>query len=393
MLDGSAIAAILTGVLALMGALATAWMSSWNGERLQTRANRKALAQYSAPLLIAAWDLANWFFDILEEDNYSPQRCKAYGDGWDSKFTSYLIGQYFAGVHIIREMTSFFAHMRDERADTLKKLLWKIQDEFKSMHYEGRESLEMRWFEGDMLAVQEHLTVASDVDGDGTAAEMRTIGWVEFQKKYAKTFGSKDDGESPALKELFEGYEHDFQRIVYRRFKHLYMTRWSDHENPQAFAKLRESLLAAERTALEKEEDQIKTEQREDANIGIVVPDHRVRRLQHLLCDLVKLLDKVSMLEFHRPTRRCTMQTENNAVSSGNPLGLEVGKRVPCDCHGLDCNPEKKDFEYRQLTFGKNGNREKSQMSMRSGGGDLLIRKTTGSKSETPGSVSTHRFV
>jgi hypothetical protein len=50
------------------------------------------------------------------------------------------------------------------------------------MHYEGRENPDMRWFEGDIFAVQEHITAAIDLDDDGNAAEMRAIGWVEFQK-------------------------------------------------------------------------------------------------------------------------------------------------------------------------------------------------------------------
>src|ERR1700712_1117467 len=133
MVDGTTIAAILTGILALAGALATAWTSGWNEQRVESRKNRKALARYSVPLLIASWDLANWLYDILEDANYSPERCKAYGNGWNSQFTSYLFGQYFAGVHIIREMTQFFAYIRGERANQLKKLLWKIQDEFISM--------------------------------------------------------------------------------------------------------------------------------------------------------------------------------------------------------------------------------------------------------------------
>jgi hypothetical protein len=44
MLDGAAIAAILVGILTAVGGLATAWMSSWNVERVQARKNRKVLA-------------------------------------------------------------------------------------------------------------------------------------------------------------------------------------------------------------------------------------------------------------------------------------------------------------------------------------------------------------
>ncbi|KAK5309572.1 hypothetical protein LTR70_010162 [Exophiala xenobiotica] len=271
MLDGTSIAAILTGILALVGALATAWMSGWNERRVQARQNRKALARYAVPLLIAAWDLANWFYDILEESNYSPKRCKAYGSGWNSQFTSYLLGQYFAGVHIIREKTHFLAHIRGKRADALKKLLWKIQDEFVSMHYEERENLEMRWFEGDILAVQEHMTEACDLDGDGNAGEMRTIGWVEFQQNYAMKEPGSKNSDSLELKKIFGHYETEFQRIIYRRFKHLYSTRWRPQDNPQDFERQRESLTDEELIkALIQEEELIKGEREAhpDATIG-----------------------------------------------------------------------------------------------------------------------------
>jgi hypothetical protein len=73
--------------------------------------------------------------------------------------------------------------MWGEKAAELKKLPWKLQDEFISMNYEGRENLEMRWSAGYILAAQEHFTVVADLDSDGNTAEMRTVGWVEFQKK------------------------------------------------------------------------------------------------------------------------------------------------------------------------------------------------------------------
>ena len=325
MVDGTTIAAILTGILALVGALATAWMSGWNERRTQARQNRKALARYAVPLLIAAWDLANWFYDILEESNYSPRRCNAYGSGWNSQFTSYLIGQYFAGVHIIREKTHFLAHIRGERADKLKQLLWKIQDEFISMHYEGRESLEMRWFEGDILAVQEHMTEICDLDGDGNAGEMRTIGWVEFQEKYPIKEPGSNDSKTSELKKIFDWYETEFQRIIYRRFTHLYSTKWNREE------------LETQYNSLPGEDSTIQKEREANPGAGMVIPDHRVRRLQHLLSDLVEVLDELSKMKFNRPVRRCEMLPD----------------RVACDCHSVECNPTQQDFAHRQLAISR----------------------------------------
>ena len=384
-LDGTTVAAIITGILALLGALTSVWMSGWNEERSHARANKKALARYSVPLIIAAWDLANWFYDILEDDYYTVVRCDAYGDGWSSQFTSYLLGQYFAGVHIVREMTHFFAHIRGEEAEMLKKVLWKIQDEFISMHYDGRENLEMRWFEGDILAAQEHLTEVVDRDGTENARELRTIGCVEFQKKYAPAWES-GNVDSPELYKLFEWYEDEFQRIVYRRFKSLYTDKWPTQTNPQAFQTMRDWLGSeAERKKskrdtlretlndekerkkldkdglrenlehqkkvekLKKEEETIESERLQYPSISVIVPDHRVRRLQHLLSDLVGVLDSFTAMKLNRPVRRCTMSVENNISPGSNPLNLVTNGRIPCDCSDLACNPTQEDFEHRKL--------------------------------------------
>jgi hypothetical protein len=223
--------------------------------------------------------------------------------------------------------------MTDERAKDLKKLLWKLGDEFVSMNYEGRESTEMRWFEGDILAVQEEMTQVCDLDGDGVVGEMRTIGWLDFQKKYAT--GSGVPGVQ-GLRELFEEYEDSFQRIIYRRFKKIYANGPNEHENPADYD--------------EEQEKSITEERKQDPGIDIVVPDHRVRRLQHLLSDLVKLLDQLSTMEFNRPVRRCDMWTENSKASEGeNLLRLETARRIPCDCRSRHCNPKQEDFEHRQL--------------------------------------------
>jgi len=222
------------------------------------------------------------------------------------------------------------AHQR-QLGDALKKLLWKIQDELISMNYEDRESLEMRWFEGDILAVQEHVTEACDLNGDGVKGEMKPIDRVDFQKKYAPR--GPDNPESPELSEIFGLYETEFQRIIYRRFKHLYSTRWTMQVNPQELEL--ETPSRGDRATIDgylEEERVIEKEFRDKPNARLVIPDHRIRRLQHLLSDLVVLLDEASRMKFNRPTRR------HGASDS-----------VPCDCHSIHCNPEQKDFQHRQL--------------------------------------------
>ncbi|KAK5655248.1 hypothetical protein OQA88_5815 [Cercophora sp. LCS_1] len=385
MLDGTTIAAILTGILALFGAIATAWMSGLNENRKEARKNRKQLSRYSVPLLIASWDLANWLYDILEDDNYSPVRCNVYGNGWTHKFTSYLLGQYFAGVHIIREMTQFFAGLSGTGSQDLKKLLWKIQDEFLSMHYDGRENLEMRWVEYDILHVQEAMTVAEGSDGS-----LRTMQWREFKDNYAVKDAGNEKDSSMELSNVFGCYEDELQRIIHRRFKYLYSApetaehpkfdtkeqsegqpKWKPSENPQkleaSLDRLKRKLDSGDMTQkqyeercrkLRDEEDKITKERDEDQNKTtlVVIPDHRVRRLQHLLVDLVKLLDEVSSMRFNRPVRRCRMEVDRKALSYTTALEYErkePGKtvfRIPCDCNDVGCNSRREDFDHRALT-------------------------------------------
>jgi hypothetical protein len=332
-LDGTTIAAIITGILALIGAIAAASMSGWNEGRKEARANKKVLVRYSVSLTIAAWELTNWFYDILDDEKYSPEQCKAYGYGWSREFTSYLIGQYFAGVYILREMIHFFPHIRGKEAEMLKKLLWKIQDEFTSLALDAREDWEMRWFEGDVLAAQERLTEVVKDDGAGTARQLRPVSWTEFRKNYA----SKNSGnpESPEWFRLFSRSGTHMDRIIYRRFKSLYTERWLPDDNPQKLWK--------------EEEELIQEEQNICPGITVVIPDHRVRRLQHLLSDLVKVLDSFTAMKLNRPVKRCEMSVKHRVDPKNNPLGLVNKKRIPCDCNDIDCNPSQEDFPHRKL--------------------------------------------
>jgi hypothetical protein len=410
MLDGTTIAAILTGILALFGALATAWMSGLNDNRKEARKNRKQLSRYSVPLLIASWDLANWLYDILEDANFSPERCKAYGDGWTSQFTSYLFGQYFAGVHIIREMTQFFAGLGGSQAQELKKLLWKIQDEFLSMHYDGRENLEMRWVEYDILHVQEAMTVAE-------GGELRTMQWREFKRNYAIKEPGAGKSESLELKRVFEWYEDELQRVIFRRFKYLYSAttettfagkaesegkpKWKPQDNPQSveaslghFKRKRDRGELTDKEyeeACEKvrqEEKEIAKELQEDPTgpAVVVIPDHRVRRLQHLLSDLVKLLDEVSDMKFNRPVRRCRMEVDRRVLSSKTANDWTAKGvsplRIPCDCHHTMCNTKPVDFDHRDLTStGWGGLSRKQTLTFPS------LAVTTDAKPAQPGTI------
>ncbi|KAK4213518.1 hypothetical protein QBC37DRAFT_285808 [Rhypophila decipiens] len=159
------------------------------------------------------------------------------------------------------------------------------------------------------------------------------MGWLEFQKNYERSEGH----DSMELKKNFQRCEDGFQRIVYRRFKYLYSTQWKTHENPQGPEREEER-----RVAQEKEEDP-------KNRIVVVIPDHRVRRLQHLLSDLVKLLDEQSNMDFNRPIRTCEMVVDRRVVAYGTlpATSKALTYHVPCDCSR--CNSKKVDFKHRDL--------------------------------------------
>ena len=152
------------------------------------------------------------------------------------------------------------------------------------------------------------MTEVCDLDGDGNAGKMRTIGWVEFQRNYAMKKPGSNNSNSLELKKIFSWYETEFQRIIYRRFKHLYSTRWKAQDNPQELERLQESLVDEEIVkGLIDEEKLMKKEWEANPDTGTLIPDHRIRRLQHLLSDLVEILDELSTMRFNRPIRRCGM--------------------------------------------------------------------------------------
>lgn len=70
MLDGGSIAAIITGIIALVSAVAAAWMSGWNERRQSGKKNMRIISEHAMPLLISAWDLHNYFYDVLDARNY-----------------------------------------------------------------------------------------------------------------------------------------------------------------------------------------------------------------------------------------------------------------------------------------------------------------------------------
>jgi hypothetical protein len=108
-----------------------------------------------------------------------------------------------------------------------------------------------------------------------------------------------------------------------------------------------------------------------------------------LLSDLVELLDQVSMLEFKRPVRRCTIWTENKTVSSGNPLRLEVCKGIQCDCNDPEYNPKKEHFKERKLDRVPTERNMLEDQRSGPGNGNVLMRKALygNMKRESPSSV------
>ncbi|KAJ2899203.1 hypothetical protein MKZ38_003346 [Zalerion maritima] len=197
----------------------------------------------------------------------------------------------------------------------LKSLMWKIQDELVAMNYEDRGSVEFRWVEHDILAIQEKMTVKDDKDGDGKENELRPMKWVEFRESHAPDTEKR-------LKTTFDWYIAEFQRVIYRRFSVLYATKHKDQANPTVKDPPGE---------WEKRENEKMEKELEGRPVWeTCVPDQRIRRLQHLLMDLVELLDDMAHMQFNRPTRRRPKADE-------------------CDCVGKICNKTGDDFPWRRL--------------------------------------------
>jgi len=218
----------------------------FSDERKRLSDAEKLVAKYRDPLLLAAQDLQSRLFNIVDQGitNLIDD-----DDRRDNllKYTCFLVGQYLSWAYILRRESQFLRFSTDKDNIEISAILLDIRFALLTDNT-GFEGFPFILWQGEQNAVGELMTVVEN--GQPEQTQHFCMGYATFHKKW------EDD-------EVFRWW---FRSLV-------------DGVTEIANAKVAQA---------------------------DVVPDHRMRRLQHLLLDLIQKLDPHNLRSEAAWTKRCT---------------------------------------------------------------------------------------
>lgn len=216
---------LVIAVISLLGVIASAIIGAvvtWIIERAKRDSDaRKLLSKYQDPLLLAAKDLQSRLHNLLEgrvlenykapkepEEEEEEQRVQRVRDfqavrALVAKYTLFLIGQYFSWTYILRRQAQFLRFSTDQSSNAkLIRLLDDIQWVFSdSQHeeYDKDEKLFSLW-RGQQMAIGEIMTITSE-DQD---KQQVCMGYAEFSKRFQDEYEASNfkDWFAPILKDI-----------------------------------------------------------------------------------------------------------------------------------------------------------------------------------------------
>lgn len=205
---------------------------------------------HTFPLCLpAAQDLQSRLYNITEQSVLSFLHGSQDYQDCLIIYTAFLFGQYLCWTHILREQAQFACFATEERSRTKKlvDLLGRVQTCLNTDRHGAGEEPFMLW-KGQQMAIGELMSV-SKADAEGKR-ELFCMGFAEFTRKW-KVGEKADTNESKLLDssddEAFRGWFRYIERGIY----------------------------------------EVARQRRDGNSTGL----NRVRRLQHLLLELIDALD------------------------------------------------------------------------------------------------------
>lgn len=227
----SLVVSVIAAVGAIIAALITGWLTIFSDYAKRLSESQKIVQKYRDPLILAASDL-HCFISLYVRNHHSES--KQFDDHATAyRYASFVIGQYLSWANILRIQAQFLCFSTDKRNTKLATILYEIQKafsetEYKTGHQTGRDDLGVQF----MLWRGEQMAIG----------EIMTVkNGDEYLCMDYITFGKKLDED--------EAFSKWFRPI------------------------------------------QIGTKAVSDAKGQGYIPDHRLRRLQHLLYDLIQVSD------------------------------------------------------------------------------------------------------
>jgi len=291
------VASIVVAVISFVGALVatgfTAWFAYFSDERKRLSESEKLIAKYRDPLLLACQDLQSRLYNITDQgiSNF-------FRKGGEQKknlllYTAFLVGQYLSWTHILRRQAQFLRFSTDTQNKELTKVLSGISYEFSTDKYNRDGLVPLMLWRGQQMAIGELMTVKED------GGELFCMGYAAFHQKWKEDGGfdirdgmGKVTGMSYLPVDSEDGQEHHGKAGNLGRVEEGNeggKNDWSGEFRPW-FRSIIEDIGMI---AIAKNERHAK------------IPDQRLRRLQHLLLDLIHILDDKSVRSEAKWTSPC----------------------------------------------------------------------------------------
>jgi hypothetical protein len=199
--------------------------------------------------------------------------------------------------------TQFLAFIEDKSTNRLKEDLNKINDELSTSRY-GRNGWQFRMWPGHQLAIAENMV---DLHGENSeTSELRPMGWHQFRNEFNERFGF-----------YFRWFRDSIQDMLNAKFEK------EEEARKEEAGRIEKEKVDGAIPRKTNETKLVNVDGAEDEKVNkarkkkwLEVPDQRLRRLQHLLVDLIETLDRAE--QTHKP-RKC-------------------GRAIECDCRFSDCN-------------------------------------------------------
>lgn len=173
----SIVIAVVSLVGAILSAGITAFVTFYNEKTKRESDARKLVAKYRDPLLLASKELQSRLFNIAENDMI-PYYYES-RRGFVVDYTAFLIGQYLAWAYILRRQIQFLRFSTNENDNRkLIHLLDSIQETFSTDRFEENpdEALFSLW-RGQQMAIGELMTIRQD-------DQLVCMGYAEFTEKF-----------------------------------------------------------------------------------------------------------------------------------------------------------------------------------------------------------------
>jgi len=269
MVDTAAITvAVISLTASLAVALATGLLTIYSDERKDRREREYLLRKYRDPLLLAAQDLQARLHNIVENNVLSFLHGSQDHQDCLIIYTAFLFGQYLSWTHILRQQVQFACFATEERGGGNKRLgdvLGRIQQCLNS-DARGEAEVPFLLWKGHQLAIGELMTVASTVAVPSSTAGGVCMGFAEFTRNWKAQADDLKDvkaAQQPGPGDLVKGVADQ-----------------QDGPNPVA-------AFRAWFTNIEHGIYELDKQKQRGNSTGL----NRIRRLQHLLLELIDVLD------------------------------------------------------------------------------------------------------